>query len=59
MFGEAKKTPKTEIINYIMEANAIQKLKTLEDIQDRVELEIIHDMVVYCRQTEGWLSSPA
>jgi hypothetical protein len=33
VFGEAKKNTKTEIINYIMEANAIQTLEHIQSIK--------------------------
>ena len=38
VFVEAKKTSKSEIINYIMSANMIQNVGTLKDIKDKVEM---------------------
>jgi hypothetical protein len=38
VFAEAKKTSKSEIINYIVFANMIQNFFTLEDIKDKVEI---------------------
>ena len=38
VFVEAKKTSKSEIINYIMSANMIQNVGTLKDIKDKVEI---------------------
>ena len=38
VFAEAKKTSKSEIINYIVFANMIQNVGTLQDIKDKVEI---------------------
>jgi hypothetical protein len=38
VFAEAMKTSKSEIINYIVFANMIQNVGTLEDIKDKVEI---------------------
>jgi hypothetical protein len=38
VFAEEKKTSESEIINYIVFANMIQNVGTLEDIKDKVEI---------------------
>jgi hypothetical protein len=38
VFAEEKKTSKSEIINYIVFANMIQNVGTLQDIKDKVEI---------------------
>jgi hypothetical protein len=43
VFVEAKKTSQSEIINYIMSANMIQNVATLEDMKDKVEIQVIQN----------------